>query len=687
MSHDDWPDWLPGDWSVHIRKVDGRKVKCYVDPDGHKCYSKPQVFDYLKKTNKSLPTDKPQNGEGPAIDLSAEPNAPHTDEGPESTPGGPPTKLTPRSNRRKSISADLSEDFLGGDGFSSEPSSHKRHRGDCNWLPEGWTVEDKVRQGGSTSGMKYKVYIDPVSGQKFFSKPQVLNHIAKTNGSAGVHEAVQEAVFAEPISAMPISSWQEKPTTEPDDSQMYEATEAEKKTEDKTEISRLSSDDEVVTRTPAEGLPPGWIKEVRRRKSSGGAIRSDPVYYLDPLSEYAFASKKDALRYLESGDIKTCVSRPRKKNMNNNDTLNVNLTSTGGELPAQTDQSNGNEASKEFVNGSAEELKTNESGIPNPKPLRSISGASFSTPEKDKWLPDGWLVDVRYKTSGMKYKIYKDPATGKLFYSKPQVLSYLGNGSSSSSRKKKEHNSSVAPDSSPNSTPADVTRPKRSVKKKGDSQNTEYQEVITTSAADGLPPGWIKETRTKIYATHKRNDPFYTDPETGYIFRSKADALRYIETGDVNLCAIRPKVKDKDGKEVYVYSNNAQKPTTGDDVATEVPEENHTPDPKTANDTNRRVTKNSSPATDSPSRSSKRQKGKDPETAPTSGVPTEKQETGVNLEKQPDDGNLTFDIPEDDNWTDQCIDFAVKTLTDEIMFNGQPVETTGVKDTPPSKVN
>ncbi|KAJ0830881.1 hypothetical protein HanPSC8_Chr15g0660551 [Helianthus annuus] len=89
--------------------------------------------------------------------------------------------------------------------------------------------------------------------------------------------------------------------------------------------------------------------------------------------------------------------------------------------------------------------------------------------------------------------------------------------------------------------------------------------------------------------------------------------------------------------------------------------------------------------TDSPSRSSKRQKGKDHETAPTSGVPTEKQETWVNLEKQPDDGNLTFDIPEDDNWTDQCIDFAVKTLTIEIMFNGQPVETTGVKDTPPAK--
>lgn len=43
---------------------------------------------------------------------------------------------------------------------------------------------------------------------------------------------------------------------------------------------------------------------------------------------------------------------------------------------------------------------------------------------------------------------------------------------------------------------------------------------------------------------------FYTDPVSGYIFRSKADAMRYLDTGDVSLCATRPKIKDKDGKEV-----------------------------------------------------------------------------------------------------------------------------------------
>lgn len=157
----------------------------------------------------------------------------------------------------------------------------------------------------------------------------------------------------------------------------------------------------------------------------------------------------------------------------------------------------------------------------------------------------------------------------------------------------------------------------------------------------------------------------------------------------------------------FVYTTPVQNPTNGESVPTENPEQNQTADLKTAENTGRRastrVTKNTSPPTSSPSRSSKRQKGKGPETTPAghtegNGAGQEKQETGVNLEKQPDDGNLAFDIPEDDNWTDQCIDFAVKTLTNEILFNGQPVsggfpeenagvETSSVKDTTPTKVN
>ncbi|KAI3828830.1 hypothetical protein L1987_02940 [Smallanthus sonchifolius] len=675
MGADDWPDWLPGDWTVNISKINGQKVKCYAHPEGHKCYSKAEVLDSLKKMNKS--TDDSN------IDLSVDPNSPHTNECSESLPEGRPTKLTPRSSGRKSHSRDLSEDALaedalagGGGGSSSEPLSSQRKNVD-SWLPEGWTVEVKIRKGGSTSGMRYKCYMDPISGQKFFSKPQVLNHLAKTNRSVGG----QKKVFAEPISATPISAWQEKSTTEPDNSQTYEATEIKKsRTGKKTESARFSSDYEVISRTHVEGLPAGWIKEVRVRKH-GPASKKDP-YYLDPLSEYAFFSKKDALRYLESGDIRKCVMRPIRRDVNRDDTRNVNLTSSKEEL-SSPDPSKGAETPKESPNGFVEELKTNESGVLNPKPIRSITGGVFNKQDEENatdWLPDGWVVEMHYRNSGMKCKIFKETASGKKFYSKPQVLNYLADGNSSYSRKRKL-------DLSSSPTPADVTHPKRSRKK-----NSDCQEVITTSPADGLPPGWIKEIRTKIYATHKRSDPFYTDPVTGYIFRSKMDAKRYLDTGDVNLCAMRPKVKDKDGKEVFVYTHDAQKPvkpTKGkqlfedkeDGLSTENHEESQITDPEAADNTKHKasikIIKRSDPQASQPARSSKRQKGMDPGTDPTSegtGGVQVKQASWVNLEKQPaDDGNLPYDIPEDDNWTDQCIDFAVKTLADEILFNGQPM--------------
>nr|GEV54765.1 methyl-CpG-binding domain-containing protein 13 [Tanacetum cinerariifolium] len=46
----------------------------------------------------------------------------------------------------------------------------------------------------------------------------------------------------------------------------------------------------VVSRTTVEGLPKGWIKEVRTGKRRG-ANRKDP-FYLDPSSGYAFFSQK-----------------------------------------------------------------------------------------------------------------------------------------------------------------------------------------------------------------------------------------------------------------------------------------------------------------------------------------------------------------------------------------------------------
>ncbi|KAK1419110.1 hypothetical protein QVD17_28268 [Tagetes erecta] len=677
MGSDDWPVWLPGDWTVYIRQIDGRKVKCYAHPEGHKCYSQQEVLECLRKMNKSTTNEKTQNADDSTANLSMNPNTPHTNDTSEFLPEGRPTKLTPRTIQRNSHSKDLFED---GGGSSSGPLSSQRRNNDSSWLPEGWTMEMMVRKDGPRSGMKYKCYIDPVSGKKFFSKPQVMNHLAKMNGYAGG----QEELFAEPIIATPISAWQEKSTTEPDNSQTYEAIEVKtRRTRRKTEFARLSSNYEVISRTPVEGLPEGWIKEVRVRKH-GPPNKKDP-YYLDPLSEYVFLSKKDVLRYLESGDVMKCVMRPYRRNVNNDDIHNINLTisledltspdpSKGTETP---EEFKGTETPEELPNGSVEELNTNGSDTQNPKPVRSITGGIFNTPSEPKsdWLPDGWVVEVHHKTSGAKFKVFQETATGKKLYSKPQVLNYLAGGSSSNSKKRKL-------DSSPNSSPADVTRPNRS-RKKNENGTSDCQEIITTSPADGLPPGWIKEIRTKIYATHQRSDPFYTDPVSGYIFRSKADAMRYLDTGDLSSCAMRARVKNKDGKEVFVTHDVQKqvKPTTGKQLieGTENHEENQITDPKNPDNMKHKVKPNDPPLS-SPARSSKRQKGLDPETDPTSAGPTEgngagqvKQATWVNLEKLPaDDDNLCYDMPEVDNWTDQCIDFAVKAFGSEMLFNGQP---------------
>uniref|UniRef100_A0A452XC52 MBD domain-containing protein n=3 Tax=Aegilops tauschii TaxID=37682 RepID=A0A452XC52_AEGTS len=54
-----------------------------------------------------------------------------------------------------------------------------------------------------------------------------------------------------------------------------------------------------------------------------------------------------------------------------------------------------------------------------------------------------------------------------------------------------------------------------------------------------LPDGWRKEVRPRKDGT--KSDPYYTDPVSGYEFRSLKDVQRYIESGDISKCNVRPK--------------------------------------------------------------------------------------------------------------------------------------------------
>lgn len=48
-------------------------------------------------------------------------------------------------------------------------------------------------------------------------------------------------------------------------------------------------------------------------------------FYIDPVSGYVFRSKKDALRYVKSGDISSCVIKPYKQQIQDEDEVSVRL--------------------------------------------------------------------------------------------------------------------------------------------------------------------------------------------------------------------------------------------------------------------------------------------------------------------------------------------------------------------------
>ncbi|XP_042751850.1 uncharacterized protein LOC111901150 isoform X2 [Lactuca sativa] len=698
MTVDEWPEWLPADWMIQIRKIDDRKVKCYIDPAGRKFYSKPQVDRHFRTLENRVDNEKTNNVDGQTLDLSLEPDedVPHTNEDPEPEPESTPKGQSTRQRRPGSSSKNYkdTEELFPRYGSSSVSDSRGRKHGDTDWLPDGWDVEVKSKK----SGQKYKIYINP-KGKKFFSKPQVLSYLSGTLSSP----AGQKKGYKTP--------------TQPEKSQISEAKNNE--TREITESARMAPDYEVISSTPADGLPPGWIKEIRVRNGSSGKKR-DP-YYLDPLSGYVFFSKLDALRYLDTGDVKKCAIKPLRRDMNH-ELLQAAADEPEGELASAPEPTKETETPKEVENGGVTESKP-EGTVTEKRKVRSITGDGYVPMPKsitgdghlpmpkpaqkgEAWLPEGWVVEMKSRND-KKIKCYKEIATGKNFYSRPQVMTYLGNTSgispntntNSNSQKRKVRKSYVERDSSPDSGSEEFTRPKRSKKDVSD-----YKETIVTTPAEGLPPGWIKEIRSRLCGTTLRKDPYYTDPVSGYIFRSKLDALRYLDTGDINLCAIRPRKKDADGNEVAIPDTTPKPPklqkqlseggsdVEGIDMDKEADIDNSETDRKNTENTpgstpirrgtRERATKVKPSAAPLPARSSTRLKGVKPHTKTDTSLDGNDNGAGVDVEKQGNEEQLDYQLEDDSSWTDQ-FDFAVKTLVGEFP----PDENGGVGNGSAAKVN
>ncbi|KAH9721835.1 hypothetical protein KPL70_006528 [Citrus sinensis] len=178
---------------------------------------------------------------------------------------GRKTKLVAKENKQEN-----SRSKRHSENRSMKPVVDENNRPD--WLPDGWVVELKTRKSGSAVGRQYKVYIEPITGCKFFSMPEVLRHL----------ESVKNR-----------NSECERKTT-PTETSKYEGTRKV-----------------VVEKSTVVDLPPSWTKETKIKKTARG-IRKDR-YFTDPVSGYVFCSKKDVFRYLETGEISKYAFKPRKR--------------------------------------------------------------------------------------------------------------------------------------------------------------------------------------------------------------------------------------------------------------------------------------------------------------------------------------------------------------------------------------
>ncbi|XP_059452419.1 methyl-CpG-binding domain-containing protein 13 isoform X2 [Corylus avellana] len=162
-----------------------------------------------------------------------------------------------------------------------------------DWLPPGWTVEVRVRKHGKRD----KYYFAPSSGLRFNSRAEVSRYLN-----------TQEVCNSKP--EQKIQDTQEVCNTKPEqkikDTQEVCNPKPEQKIKD---TLKRSAKNVVVEKAIAEGLPPGWIKEIRVTKK-GHKIRRDP-FYTDPVSGYIFHSMKDALRYVETGELGRLASKPK----------------------------------------------------------------------------------------------------------------------------------------------------------------------------------------------------------------------------------------------------------------------------------------------------------------------------------------------------------------------------------------
>ncbi|KAL3498796.1 hypothetical protein ACH5RR_041528 [Cinchona calisaya] len=407
------PDELPPGWKEHIKVSNGRKNKYFTNDEmGLKFYTKKQVIEFVSTKDVCQGT-----------------------------------------------SHSVSEHDQNGTCSKSEASPVVVERNESlEWLPRGWIIESRNRKKGPYAGAIYKTYIEPSTGYKFYSKPQVIKYLESVNCNVASGEQKKEASrsnsskqdipeHCESIKGKSHISGEEEndmgnPSLEivccKDSGDTSSKQDVPQHWESMKDKGIVSAKEENGMGKPSlnivpcvmyksNELPTGWIKEIRARKSRG-----QDTYYIDPISGYEFLSKKDVFRYLETGDISCCVMKPKK--------------------------------SKRSV------LKLIEDDVSK---ISRDTSSKQDAPEHCESMKDQSIIS--------------------------------GNGESGMGKPSLDIVPCV---------------------------------VDKSNVLDELPPGWIKEIRAR--KSHGQ-DTYYIDPVSGYEFRSKKDVLRYLKTGDIGHCAIKPK--------------------------------------------------------------------------------------------------------------------------------------------------
>ncbi|KAJ8526897.1 hypothetical protein K7X08_029374 [Anisodus acutangulus] len=641
MDVGDSPDWPPPGFTEDVKVSNGRKIKYYTDVEtGKKFYSKKEVTRYMNTRDTCHDVTQAMNNQ----DKSCSEN-----------------NVSQMNNQDKSFS----ENNVSQDKSCSTNNVSEIVEGTKNsheWLPPGWTVELKTRKSGTHAGTTYKVYIDPSTGSKFYSKPEVSKYLKtmKQNNIAGgqIHgngevsssnqkasedsenigrqsriskrqksdtdqseiffpqHGIEEGSFpkqkasqdSEEVGEPSCISKRKKsgikrPSTKTspshgtgEDFPLNEKTSPGSKENgahsplskrQKPDSDSPSAKNVAVDCDSADELPLGWKKEVIIRQNDRGT-RKDLIY-IDPVHEHKFRSKKEVFRYLQNGDASRSARRPAKGNVaspmkdTSPTTDDASLKKLGcfvtGRPLFSTDESKGGksfgtcspaqqvESSKKQLDCSVSdpntiitsilaEINENhslenvvedaeiETASVDVKQPSAVSIQSDLLPEKQ--LPENEQEKQSDKAATQQSSKSKNKeslnlgrrASKRLAGQNPEAAANLDLGERALPAVVDE---SASPSLSPDVCGQELLQHSDPTPETGNSDQASLSEK---ASLDELPPGWKKEFKITKKASGIRKDPLYIDPLHGYAFYSKKDVFRYLRTGDIKSCAIRPIKRD-----------------------------------------------------------------------------------------------------------------------------------------------